>query len=614
MAEKILQTRIQLKYDTYANWVSNNPVLKAGEVAIATIPAAETNAYAPVVKDNLPNVVIKVGDGTSTYTQLKFVSGLAADVYAWAKASKKPEYAATEIGGLESYIDGVIGNHGEIQDTDTQYTVVAGTGKYVFDLMARDKGETSYSDKIASIDLSDIDTRLTALETAIGEGGSVSTQITAAINKLDSDGQTAGTGEVISAVSQVDGVVSVSKKTLAEADIPTLSIAKTDGLQAALDSKQANLTFEGTYNASTNKVATQSTVTDAINKLDAAGETAGTGEVISAVSQADGVITVAKKTLTADDIPTLTTEKLSDFATKHAEKQDVLGFAGQYNKTSNPVATKGYVDEMVADLNGAMHFEGVVTGDTFEQAIQNANKTFVAGDVVLWGVNEYVYDGAEWHVLGNESIYALKTDVNDEFAAVRGELAEEVEALENAKQDNLTFDGTYDSSTNKVATVATVNNAIGKLDAAKVEAGEGEILASIVETDGVITVTKRDLVAADIPTIAQSQVDGLSDALAAKQNNLTFEGTYNASTNKVATQSTVTEAINKLDYTDTAVATQFVTAVSETDGVISVTRAQPTIDDISGAAAIAKSGNVNDLVQTTGDVLVFDCGSSSKNI
>ena len=36
--------------------------------------------------------------------------------------------------------------------------------------------------------------------------------------------------------------------------------------------------------------------------------------------------------------------------------------------------------------------------------------------------------------------------------------------------------------------------------------------------------------------------------------------------------------------------------------------------DISGAAKIAKTGNVNDLIQTAGDILVFDCGSSSKNI
>ena len=31
-------------------------------------------------------------------------------------------------------------------------------------------------------------------------------------------------------------------------------------------------------------------------------------------------------------------------------------------------------------------------------------------------------------------------------------------------------------------------------------------------------------------------------------------------------------------------------------------------------ATIAKTGNVNDLIQTAGDILIFDCGSSSVNI
>ena len=129
MATNTLNTRIQLKYDSYANWMTNNPVLKMGEIAIATIPSNETNSYNPVVKDNLPNVIIKVGDGSSQYSALKFVSGLAADVYAWAKAPERPTYTADDITGLETFINNVIGKTEEIQDTDTQYTIVAGTGK-----------------------------------------------------------------------------------------------------------------------------------------------------------------------------------------------------------------------------------------------------------------------------------------------------------------------------------------------------------------------------------------------------------------------------------------------------------------------------------------------------
>ena len=112
MSEKVLNTRIQLKYDSYSNWTTKNPVLKKGEVAIATI---ETNSDGI---QNAPSILLKVGDGTNNYNALKFVSGLSADVYDWAKSATKPEYSASEITGLSDYISN------EIQDTDTQYQIV----------------------------------------------------------------------------------------------------------------------------------------------------------------------------------------------------------------------------------------------------------------------------------------------------------------------------------------------------------------------------------------------------------------------------------------------------------------------------------------------------------
>lgn len=115
MAEKQLNVRVQLKYDTYANWTTNNPVLKAGEMAIATIASGNTQEVNSVTP---PQVLIKVGDGSSHYNSLPFVSAKAADVHSWAKAETKPTYSASEITGLSDYISG------EIQDTDTQYQIV----------------------------------------------------------------------------------------------------------------------------------------------------------------------------------------------------------------------------------------------------------------------------------------------------------------------------------------------------------------------------------------------------------------------------------------------------------------------------------------------------------
>jgi len=58
----------------------------------------------------------------------------------------------------------------------------------------------------------------------------------------------------------------------------------------------------------------------------------------------------------------------------------------------------------------------------------------------------------------------------------------------SGKQDTLTFDGTYDASTNKAATVSTVTNAINDLDVSSV-GGSGKYISAISETDGKISAT-----------------------------------------------------------------------------------------------------------------------------
>lgn len=87
MAEKVLKTRIQLKYDKYANWTKNDPVLKKGEMAVTVIPTG-----ASVEQTTPPAIMFKVGDGTKKFSELPWASALAADVYAWAKKAT-PEAA-----------------------------------------------------------------------------------------------------------------------------------------------------------------------------------------------------------------------------------------------------------------------------------------------------------------------------------------------------------------------------------------------------------------------------------------------------------------------------------------------------------------------------------------
>ena len=103
MANKTLNTRIKLKYDTLANWQGDGAsvVLLKGEVAICEVPTGGS-----LEQVTPPAILFKVGDGVKTFAQLPWASALAADVYAWAKAATKPTYSTAEITGLTSALAG----------------------------------------------------------------------------------------------------------------------------------------------------------------------------------------------------------------------------------------------------------------------------------------------------------------------------------------------------------------------------------------------------------------------------------------------------------------------------------------------------------------------------
>lgn len=93
MATTTLNTRIALKYDTLTNWNAAEFILKKGEVAICSLANSET-----AEQSTPPAVLLKVGDGVHKFRELPWASGLAADVYGWAKAATKPSYTANEVG------------------------------------------------------------------------------------------------------------------------------------------------------------------------------------------------------------------------------------------------------------------------------------------------------------------------------------------------------------------------------------------------------------------------------------------------------------------------------------------------------------------------------------
>lgn len=85
----------------------------------------------------------------------------------------------------------------------------------------------------------------------------------------------------------------------------------------------------------------------------------------------------------------------------NAAKKDVAAGVGA---DEQGLVTGAQVQAVIAGIAGSMHFRGVFASTA---AVTDP----VAGDVIIVGVKEYVYGGdpADWHELGDETLYALKT-------------------------------------------------------------------------------------------------------------------------------------------------------------------------------------------------------------
>ncbi len=268
-----------------------------------------------------------------------------------------------------------------------------------------------------------LDTGATRVE-GVGDGNAVTAaSYDAATRKLTlTAGATYATpGDVDTKIATKVGEIG-DKTVKAYVDDKTSGIASDEALNT-LSGRVDTLEGDKTVNGSVDKK-----IDDAIKALDVEAVTAGTGEVISEVSETDGKVSVTKKTLTAEDIPTLTTAKLSDFASEMAKKQDVVAFEGAYDKDTNKAATMADVTDAVAGLSGAMHFKGT------ETALPTDVSAYASGDVIIVGNKEYVFDGTSFKELGDESVYAVKgsivnSDIADNAAIAQSKIAGLTDAL-----------------------------------------------------------------------------------------------------------------------------------------------------------------------------------------
>lgn len=581
MATKILNTRILTRIDTLENWLKSSIILKKGEMAIATVPTGDTNNASL----HLPATLIKIGNDVNTFAELPYLQAVAADVPTWAKAAV-PAIPAENITGLADFISG------EIQDTDTQFTLVKGDDDYTYKLMSKAKGAENFTTEVATLTIPNPTSDINALKALVGDVA-VATQISNAIAALKLADTYEAKGSANAVKTALLGDAAEDYNTLGkleDAVIAAQTAADEKTTMAAVEAKDyatkteaqgyatavvgvaadtadkdtvkgAKAYAKGLNDTTNTRVAALETaigeggsvgsqIDAKIATLEATEVAAGTGEIIEKVSQTNGKISVSKRALVAGDIPTIEQSQVSGLAGALAAKQDVLAFqSDNYDKETNKVITKSDLDTAVAGLSGAVHFIGV------KESLPTSGNN---GDICIVGNKEYVYSTSDskWHELGDETIYAVKGQIKDvdvaaDAAIAQSKIAGLTDAL--AAKANSTDLGTMaaEAATDYIkktdapgyadiltATVAGTTyetkadataklteakthttTELGKLTLAEVAAGEGKILTKLSQTNGQVAVETRDLVAADIPAIEQSQVNGLGTALAAKANN-----------------------------------------------------------------------------------------------
>lgn len=384
-----------------------------------------------------------------------------------------------------------------------------------------------------------------AISTAIGELGNSDegtpyANVKAYVDEKISDvvaGSIEGLGDLASKdeVAEADLEATLASKINGKADstqvATDIDAAKTAVIGTASDASTVD-TIKGAKKyaeekATAAKTAAETHADDAIAALDVADAPVAT-QLVSAVSETDGKITVTRRALVADDIPEIAQSKVTGLTTALAGKQDTLVFNTAYDASANKAATMTDVTNAVAGLSGAMHYIGESTTDPATEVTVSGVDEFAKGDVVTYNAKEYVYDGSAWRELGDESSFAVKGSITNSDIATGA-------AIDQSKIAGLT-----DALAAK-ATPADITTAIGNLDVAD-EAVSGQLVSAVVETDGKIAVSRRALVADDIPQIATSKVTGLDTALAGKQDTVTFNTPYDASGNKAATMADVQNA------------------------------------------------------------------------
>ena len=281
----------------------------------------------------------------------------------------------------------------------------------------------------------------TALENKADKSATVSTVAYDTTNKKITKTINGTTTDVVTAAKIVTDGGGITSET-----DPVFSASPAAGITSqnitTWNNKQNALTFDGTYNASTNKAATVSTVTNAINALDGGTiGTGGAGKTITSLSQTNGNVSA-----TFADI-SITKSQISDFPTSMTPSSHTHGNisnTGTLTDTAAAAAGNDYV--VIRDADNAKIQTSNIKGTDVADAVSKKH----SHSTLTLSTTAQAYDGS----------HTLALPSTDPYTSARTPTAHN----QASNTINAMTGYSKSSSAEAVAATDTLNAAISKLE------------------------------------------------------------------------------------------------------------------------------------------------------
>lgn len=497
MAVKKFNTRIQLKNDSLAEWTSHGNLVLLG------------GEFAW----NSTNKNFKIGDGQSAFSELNYVLPAFGNTL-----------TSTTTDGITTYnvnIDGtsIVSNNGVLSAVAaaTPYKLTVGSMEY--------NGGANREIKVG-----------TGLKFSPASGASDNITILHSNSGVTAD--TYGSTTAIPVITvDAQGHVTNASQTSITVGSGALTLTGDSWLTVGTGTGfNANSTENSTYTIAHAAVTpTDTTATSTITP-------GGTAVLLSVASDAAGHITGK-------------TETTATFATVDVASASATGFFADAKQV------KDYVDNMTADLSGAMHFRSVITTTGSSNYVDQINTYYGGTGIPAAEVGDVFVDstrGKEYVVKSLPGSGSLTAANIEEFGSVNPE----------------TTVASFKASTSTTGLTVTPTNG----------------------TPGAVTMTVDATPGYGIPTTTQLT----------KINNITV------------TANSVTDGTTTLNFASvawTGAAAQLAVTSGNYGGDTAVTNAQDALTNLSTAMG-SHTHNISDLTEdpaiSTGDnTVIFDCGTAT---